>query len=236
MNIVPLETIQILKLSVGAFMVLTLLALRRVNMEALNEILEIDDIDDTFIARPFRYNLAIFCVVLFTLIEFFYPNNSVLGWIGLATAASILGIINDYNLRFESIIFKPFTIYLGLVSILMALGYGFMGYDILDDTIYGINHFRHFLTTGAFGLAFFLVMVIISTVHTGRVLSSNRYIVIGVVLLLISTFMRCLIPYFEEYSSFLYLYSSILWVLPFGIYFVRYYKFLLAPRADGIKG
>ncbi len=236
MGFIPIDTIEILKISVGVFMILTLLALRRVNMEALNEILEDEGIDGTFIAKPFRYNLAVFTVILFTIIEFFYPENSILGWISLSCAAAILGIINDYNLKFESIIFKPFTIYLGLILILMSFGYGFIGYDILDNSIYGINHFRHFLTTGAFGLAFFLVMVIISTVHTGRTLSSNKYIVLGVILILISTLMRVLIPFFEEYSSSLYLYSALLWTIPFAIYFIRYYKFLLSPRADGIKG
>ncbi len=235
-NLISINSLQILKLSVGAFMVLTLLALRRVNMEALNEMLEEEGIDDTFVAKPFRYNLAVFTVILFTLVEFFYEENSILGWLSLACAAAILGIINDYNLKFESIIFKPFTIYLALVLILMSLGYFFIGYDILDSSFYGINHFRHFLTTGAFGLAFFLVMIIISTVHTGRTLSSDIYIVVGVVLILISTFMRSLIPFFQEYSSFLYLYSAILWSFPFGIYFIRYYKFLLSPRVDGIKG
>jgi uncharacterized protein involved in response to NO len=236
LGFVLMDSVVILKVALGSFMVLTLLALRRVNMESLNEIMENEEIDDIFIARPFRYNFAIFTIILFTSVEFFYPSNSVLGWIGLACACAILAILNDYILEFESILFQPFTIYLSLIVILMALGYGFMGYDILDDTINGINHFRHFLTTGAFGLAFFIVMVVISTVHTGRDLVFNFTTVTGVVLILISTLMRCLIPYFEEYSSALYMYSAIIWAIPFILYIKKYFPYLLNVRADGIKG
>ena len=217
-------------------MVLTLLALRRVNMEAINEIMENEGIDDIFIARSYRYNFAIFIVILFTSIEFFYPSNSVLGWIGLAAACAIISILNDYILEFESILFKPFTIYLSLIAILMSLGYAFMAYDILDNSIYAINHFRHFLTTGTFGLAFFIVMVVISTVHTGRELKSNLTIISGVILILIATLMRVLIPYFEEYTSSLYIYSSIIWAMPFALYMKKYFPYLLSQRADGIKG
>ena len=46
---------------------------------------------------------------------------------------------------------------------MMALGYGFLGYANL--TAQGNeNHFRHFLSTGAFGIAFFIVMVVIAYV------------------------------------------------------------------------
>ena len=50
-----------------------LLALRRINMEAINELLEQENIDETFYSRPPRYNLAIFCVMmLYTAIEFYF--------------------------------------------------------------------------------------------------------------------------------------------------------------------
>lgn len=235
-GILPLDSMAILKVSLGFFMVLTLLALRRVNMEALNEIIENENIDDTFIAKPYRYNLSIFIVILFTLIEYFSPNNSILGWLGFACATAILGIINDYNLEYEKIIFKPFTIYLALVIILMSLGYGFMGFDILDESFYAINHFRHFLTTGAFGLAFFLVMVIISTVHTGRELKSNFTITIGVILILVSTILRVSVVYFQEEANLFYMLSSIFYCLAFIIYIIKFYRFLLQKRVDGIQG
>lgn len=236
MSFVKTDSLSILKVALGVFMVLILLAVRRVNMEALNEIMEDKNIDDLFLARSFRYNLAIFTVTLYTIGEFFYDGNTALGWLGLACACAILSILNDYILKYESILFEPYVIYLSLISILMALGYGFLGFDILDDSIYAINHFRHFLTTGSFGIAFFIIMVVVSTVHTGRQLLSNTYIVLGVFCILASTVIRVFIPYYEEYATLAYTVSSLLWALAFVFYMIKYFPYLLMKRADGIKG
>lgn len=233
---VTLESMAILKLSVGVFMVLILLAIKRVNTEALNEIMRHEKIDAIFISKPFRYNTSIFSVLVFTLVEFFYPTmHSTLGWLGFAAGAAILGVLNDYNLNYESIVFKPFTIYLGSISVLMAVGYALLGYNYMFELAYA-SHFLHFLTTGAFGLSFFVVMVIISIVHTGRILASNWWIALGVVMIIASTILRGLLPFVEmEHLTVIGL-SALLWVIPFVIYFVQVKDFLLNPRVDGIKG
>ena len=235
-SLVSTPPYEILKVGLGLFMMLELLALRRVNMEALNEILEDEGSDETFLAKPPRYNLALFIVGLFTAIEFFYPDNSALAWLGFAAGAAILGILNDYRLENEIMIFKPFTIYLASVLVLMSLGYFFMGYDYLNDEIYALNHFRHFLTTGVFGLSFFLVMVVISTVHTGRHLEGNLRLHVSVMLIILATFIRAFIGYYEAYANLAYAVSTILWVIPFIWYMKVYFPYLITPRADGIKG
>ncbi len=228
--------LSILKVAVGVFMVLTLLVIRRVSTEAINEWLEDRHIDETFIARPPAFNIAIFSVSLFTLVEFFFPGNSVLGWLGLAAAAAILNILNDYFLDEVNILLRSYIYPLILILLMLAAGYGFMGFDYLYDGIHGINHFRHFLTTGAFGLAFFMVMVIVATVHTGRQLRTNRWVDIGVALIVIATLLRVSIPFFPEYTRLLYLSSALLWALPFVIYLVLFYPWLSQPRADGLPG
>ena len=228
--------IDILKVSIGAIVILILLALRRVNMEAVNELMEDKGIDDIYISRPPLTNLAIFCVTIFTVVEFLYPQNSALGWIGLASSASILALTSDYILKDKFILNQPYVIYLALIPIMLSLGYGFMGWDILNENIYGINHFRHFITSGGIGLSYLIVMMIIGFVHTGRHLTVNIYTNLMVLFIVIATLMRSLIPFFENYTQELYLYSSIIWAIPFILYIKVFYNFLLSPRADGIKG
>jgi uncharacterized protein involved in response to NO len=225
--------LNVLKVALGGFMTLIILVLRRVNMEAMNEIITDEGIDDTFIAKPPRYNLAIFTIVIFTIVEFFFPQNQILGWLGLAAASAILAILSDFVLENESIFFKPYSLYMMSILILMALGYGLMGYDYLNSQIYGLNHFRHFLTTGAFGLSFYMVMIIISQVHGGRQLKSNLLISLSVFLIVIATFVRGFIPFFSEYAMIMYLSSSIIWSLAFVIYFFQFFGCLIKPRIEG---
>ena len=235
-NIITISSYAILILSIGAFIVLILLALRRINMEAINELLEQENIDETFYSRPPRYNLAIFCVILYTAIEFLFPNNSVLAYLALACMASILGILNDFILKDNNILFKPFIIYLISILIMTSIGYGFLGFDYLNEDINALNHFRHFLTTGTYGLVFYIVMIIISTIHTGRKIFTNIWLSIGVLSIILATFIRSFISFYEEYIIQAYIISSILWAIPFIIYMKIFIPFLLNPRADGIKG
>ncbi|WP_294964000.1 NnrS family protein [Sulfurimonas sp.] len=230
------DSMSILKVALGAIVILILLALRRANMESINELMEDKGIDDIYISRPPKTNLAIFAVIVFTIVEFLYPQNSALGWLGLAVGASILGITADYALKDEFILNQPFVIYLSSIFVMLSLGYALMGWDLLNPNIDAINHFRHFITSGGIGLSYMVVMIIIGTIHTGRHLTSNIYTHLMVGLIIVATLMRSLIPFFEEYMSELYLFSSIIWTIPFMIYIKVFYSFLMNPRADGIKG
>ena len=229
-------TMEILKIALGAIVVLILLAMRRVNMESVNELMEDKCIDDIYIARPPTTNLAIFSVIAFTIVEFLYPNSSTLGWIGLACGAAILGITSDYKLKDEFILNQPFVLYYASIFIMLSAGYTLLGWDLLNDDIYGINHFRHFITSGGIGLAYLMVLITIGWIHTGRNLTSNIYTHLMVILMITATCMRGLIPFYEEYSSQLYFWSAIVWTVPFMLYLKVFYKFLMTPRADGIKG
>ncbi|MEA3373802.1 MAG: NnrS family protein [Campylobacterota bacterium] len=230
------DAMSILKVALGAVVVLILLAMRRVNMEAVNELMEDKGIDDIYIARPPLTNLAVFSVIAFTIVEFFYPDNSALGWLGLASGAAILAITSDYNLKEKFIWNQPYILYLAPIFVMLGAGYALMGWDLLNDDIYGINHFRHFITGGGLGLAYLMIMIIIGWIHTGRHLTSNIYTHLMVLLMIIATLMRGLIPFFEGYMAELYLYSSIVWTIPFMLYIKVFFGFLVTPRADGIKG
>lgn len=230
------DPMDVLKVALGLIVVLVLLALRRVNMEAVNELMEDKGIDDVYVARPPLTNLAIFTVLVFTAVEFLFPENTALGWLGLASGAAILAITSDYILEDGNILNQPYVLYLASIFVLMSAGYALMGWDILNDDIYGINHFRHLITSGGLGLAYLIVMIIIGWIHTGRHLTSNIYTHMMVLLIILATLMRGSIPFFEEYTGALYLWSSIVWSIPFILYMKVFFGFLLTPRADGIKG
>lgn len=230
------NSMSILKVALGAIVVLVLLAHRRVNMEAVNELMEDKGIDDIYISRPPKTNLAIFSVILFTIVEFLYPLSSALGWIGLAAGAAILAITGDYILEDKFILNQPFVLYLASSFVMFSTGYALMGWDILNPKIDAINHFRHFITSGGIGLSYMVVMIIIGWIHTGRHLTSNIYTHSMIIFMIIATLMRSLIPFFETYASELYLWSSIVWSIPFMIYIKVFFPFLMSSRADGIKG
>ncbi|WP_198305201.1 NnrS family protein [Arcobacter vandammei] len=234
-NIIELDSFKTLLLSVVLFLVLILLALRRVSMESINELLEQEKIDETFLAKSFRYNLAIFCLLLYGFVEFFFPENSSLAYICFACAAATLGILNDFVLKDNNILLKPFVLYIVSIISLTAIGFVFLGFNYLLE-LNITNHFRHFLTTGTFGLIFYVIMIIVSTIHTGRAIFTNWALTLGLILIILATFIRAFIPFYLEYSMFLYILSSILWAIPFAIYIKTFFPFLLSPRADGIKG
>ncbi len=230
------DSMSILRVALGAIIVLVLLAMRRVNMEAVNELMEDKDIDDIYISRPPLTNLAVFSVMLFTVVEYLYPTNSALGWIGLAAGAAILAITSDYSLEEKFILNQPYVIYMFFIFVMLSLGYGLMGWSILFNEGNGISSFRHFITAGGLGLSYLMVMITIGWIHTGRHLTSNIYTHLMVTFIILATFMRGLIPFFQEYQMQLYLWSAIAWSVPFMIFIKVFFRFLLEPRADGIKG
>ncbi|WP_136681111.1 NnrS family protein [Neptunomonas sp. XY-337] len=222
--------------SLGAFMVLVLLTLRRVSTAIVNNWLEQRQIDEIFIARPPRYNIAILCIGLFTVSEYLMPGNRVLAWLGFAVTAALLNTLNDLFLTKAVVIFDTFILPLALVLIFISLGYGLMGFAYLENQPYQVSHFRHFLTTGALGLAFYSVMIIVGMVHTGRPLVANNWIRASIMLIAIATLIRASIPFFMPYSQWMYLASALIWALPFLIYFVQFYPMLSRPRIDGLPG
>lgn len=226
----------ILKISIGAFMCMIILAIRRVKTEAINQRLEDKGIEEILLLRPPRYNLAIFTVALYTIVEFYFPDNRALGWIGFAAGAGVLGILSELKMRDNFIMFEPFVVYFTSIMLSMGLGYILMGYTQFDPDFGGVNHFRHFLTIGAFGMTFFMVFVIVTYIHTGRRLQNTWSIVLGVLLLFSAGVLRAFLGFFPDYSVLFYAVSAVLWMLAFSLYFFNYYKFLLEPRQDGLPG
>jgi uncharacterized protein involved in response to NO len=240
LGFIKTPTLDILKISLAIFLVLILLAIRRVNIEAVNEIIELEGKnEEIFFARPPAYNLTIFMIALFAVVEFFYPTNRVLGWIALGVASASLAILNDFiAYDEENILFKRLIISLEIVPILIAIGYGLIGYNYLIGLQYNNGDFIHMLTSGAWTLSYYLVMIVVTIVHTGRDISKerNNLICFSVFLILISTILRTAVAFYPQYATTLYLSSALIWSLPFVIYMIVYFKWLLSPRVDGLPG
>lgn len=217
-------------------MVLVLLVVRRVSTGMINELFEHWQIDDTFLAKPPRYNMTIFVITIFTLCEFFIPDNAILGWLGFACGAALLNLLNDYFETDYFAFFRKEIWPMWLIIVFMACGYGLMGYDYLDTTFYAINHFRHFLVTGPLGLAYLMVFFIVSMVHTGRAYTLSPIAITAILLVIISTLIRVFALSLPITMSWSYLISAMLWASAFALYLYEYGTMLLKPRADGLPG
>ncbi|RYA24721.1 NnrS family protein [Malaciobacter halophilus] len=230
-SLININSFEILKFSLSFFMILILLVLRRVNMETVNNLLEKKDINKVFLAKSFRYNIAIFTIIIFATVSLFFPNNYALTWIAFACSFAILSLLNDYFIQ-EPSIFKSYLI-LSLISLIliMSLGYFSIGYAFLMQEFFEISNYIHFLTTGAFGLAFYLVMVVVSYVHTGRELVIENKAFLGALLIIFATILRV---FFE--SQNIYLISTIFWASAFLIYSFSYSSYLLKKRVDNLPG
>ena len=227
----------ILKASVGMFMVLVLLAARRINTEAINHWLNQNHIDATYLARPPRYNMAIFTIILYTLVEYFYPHNSALSWLAFAVMAAVLNTLNDFFLEEDPVFLRPFVWPLFMILITLAVGYGAIGWDYLQDEIYAINHFRHFLTMGALGMAYFMVLIIVTHIHTGRDLIPSYWVGLGALLILAGASLRAVGGFiWPEHNQLMIGLSVIVWASPFIGFLIIYSKWLLKPRVDGLPG
>jgi uncharacterized protein involved in response to NO len=239
-GIVQTTTLEILKISLSVFLVLTLLAIRRVNIEAVNEIIELEEKnEEIFVARSPAYNLTMFMIALFATVEFFYPTNRVLGWIGLGVASASLAILNDFiAYDEENILGKRLIRAFITVPILISIGYGLIGYNYLTGLHYNNGDLLHVLTSGAWTLSFYLVMIVVTIVHTGRDIAKERngWICLSIFLILLATGLRTAVAFYPASMMMLYLSSSLVWALPFVIYMVLYFKWLLSPRADGLPG
>lgn len=231
---INIEKEKILTLSLGLFMVLIIVALRRVNTEAINFYLEEKGVDEVFYARAFRYNIAIFSTLLYTFLEFYDPDNKSLIYIGFACGSSILGILSDFKLKDYFILHFSYVINLGLILILMAIGYFGLSFALLFDLPQ--SAIRHFLTTGAFGLSIYMTMVVIVQIHTGRKLKNYKHVNLSVFFIVLATFLRFSVLFYAEFASLLYTLATIFWLIPFILYMKFFSKMLLEKRVDGLLG
>ena len=224
--------------AVNASMILIIVALSRISMRIINNMEEgvnMPELETPYLARPPRRNTAIFTISLFALGELFQPGNDISGWLALAAASAVLNLLNDWHIGRP--LFNPWVFSMYAVYWCMAMGYLGLGLSILFNWPMASGAW-HLLTTGSMGLAMLLVMVIAGFVHTGRILQFQPWVGIAVIALLLSTLFRVAVVFSQLTALFMPIIvaSAAFWSLAFGIYFLKFFRVLTQPAADGRTG
>ena len=122
-----------LLLSIGLMMILIVIALSRISMRLVNDVLEGQGgMTAPYLARPPRRHLATWSIALFSLAEFLLPGHTSTGWLALAAAAALLNLLNDWHVGralWQRWVMIPYLVYW-----LMAAGYALIGLGLLTNS------------------------------------------------------------------------------------------------------
>lgn len=225
-----------LLLAVGLLMILIVIALSRISMRLVNDVLETQGGSAApYLARPPRRNLAIFSIATYTAAEFFLPGNSVGGWLALAAAAALGNLLNDWHVGralFQRWVLMPYLVYWA-----MALGYATLGLGLLrGGNLNSAGH--HLLLISALGLAILIVMAVAGRLHSGYGLDHRRWLPVAGVLLLAAGLIRSAAGWAISATAYTPLLhgAATLWLAAWGIYLAYSWKVLAGPRPDGGQG
>lgn len=223
-------------LAVGLLMILIIVALSRISMRLVNDVLEAQGgIAAPYLARPPRRNLAIFAIGLYSAAEFLLPGHRVGGWLALAAAAGIFNLLNDWHVGralFQRWVMLPYLVYW-----CMALGYATIGLGLLaGGNQNSAGH--HLLLIGAVGLSILIVMAVAGRMHSGYGLDHRRWLPIASALLLGAALTRVAAgraAFASAYTPLLHT-AATLWMAGWGVYLTYSWRVLCGPRPDGGQG
>lgn len=226
---------------VGAMMVLIIVAASRISMSIMNQRVEQGRAGNEspdgplYLARPPRRKLAIFTVVLCSVVEFFVGHNAITGWTALAAGAAMLNLLNDWHVGRR--LFTRWALMLYASYWLVACGYIAMGAAWLGAPL-TVAGGRHLLMAGAMALTIFTVMNIAGRIHAGRWLDRRIWFPLAgaaVVIAAVVRFMAGVLP-LAMHAPFLWRVSGLFWVAAFVAYLVYAVPVLAASRPDGRTG
>jgi uncharacterized protein involved in response to NO len=218
----------------GLVMVLIIVAMSRISMRIVNR--SIDEAGEggaPYLARPPKRNLAILCIVLFTLAEFWHPGGRVSGWLACAAAAALCNLMGDWHVGRPLLRRWPFMLY--AVYVCMALGYALIGTALLAGGP-GASAGRHLLTMGALGLSIYVVISIAGRAHCGHPSDGRPWVVQGALLIGAGAMLRAGAAFAPEAATALLGMAGMCWVGSFGLMALRMLPVLWGPRPDGGRG
>lgn len=223
-----------LKLALGALMTLIIVALSRISMRLVNDVLQAQGGESAaYLARPPRRNLAIFAIGAYSLGEFFMPGNTVNGWLALAAAAAIANLLNDWHVGralFQRWVLIPYLTYVGMI-----IGYALIGFALLSGNDLNSTG-EHILAINSMALAILLVMSVAGRMHSGWGLDHRRWLPIAACVFLVAALCRAAFNTdFINSTASLHA-AATFWIIGWCIYLAYSYKPLLGPRPDQRSG
>ena len=190
-----------------------------------------DDEREAYLARPPRRHLAVICITLFTVMQWFAPDDRVTGWLALASSAAMLNLLNDWHVGRP--LFHRWPLMLYGVYLFMAAGYGLTGLMLLQgdgSASPGI----HLLTVGALGLAVYAVICIAGYTHSGLEKNGRPWVIVGAVLLTTGAVLRALAYWFDP--PVLLQAAGLMWCAAYALQAWQMLPVFLRARADGAEG
>ena len=219
---------------VGLLMVLIIIAMSRISMRIVNR--AIDDAGTgaaPYLARPPRRNLAVLCIALFTLAEFFATGSRTSGWLACASAAALFNLMGDWHVGRPLLRRWPLMLYAAYLC--MALGYALMGWALLAGGP-GVAAGCHLLTVGAIGLAIYAVICIAGRAHCGLPIDQRAWGAWGAGLIFTAALLRAGAAWGGEYSVAWMAAAGLCWIAAFGLLCLFIAPVLWRVRADGLWG
>ncbi len=238
-----LDVMHWLHTQLGVLLILIIVSMSRISMAIVNDAIDDyrlrhpdwqreEEVPGSYLARPPRRHLAVFCITLFTVTQWFGPAHPVNGWLALAAAAAMLNLLNDWHVGRPLLQRWPLMLY--GVYVLMALGYGLIGISLLADQG-GASAGLHLLASGALSLALYVVIAIAGYTHSGLSKDGRDWIGVGAVLIVAGALLRALVYWMPEAIWMLGL-SALLWTTAFVVQAAAMLPVFLRARADGRDG
>lgn len=234
------EAMAWLRAATGALMMLIVVATSRISMSVVNGRIEegrpgAAAPTTSYLARPPRRYLAMFCIGVCSATEFALGPGNVTGWTALAAAAAMFNLLNDWHIG-RSLLSRWALMLYGSYW-LIALGYAAMGAAWLGAP-FSPSSGRHLLTSGALSLAVFVVMAMVGRIHAGLWLDRRPWVPLCAVMLVVAALLRAVagMPFASSASLLLLGLSGLLWACCFAVYLGYAWSVLVRPRSDGQQG
>ena len=229
-------------------MILIVVALSRISMRLVNDVLERQGgMAAPYLARPPRRNLAIFCIALYSLVEFistlgptFAQTTQAItparGWIALAVAAAVANLLNDWHVGRalgQRWVLIPYGVYA-----LMSIGYGLIGIGyLLEQPQFSAG--LHMLTVGSLSIAILIVMAVAGNMHSGWGLDHRNWLPFAASGILLAAIVRAAVN-FEVSDTLLQTHglpiAGVFWIVAWSLYLDSAFVRLISRRPDHLPG